>query len=188
MKCRLAIILALLVMVSCATRQVMDNYSGATEQRLVAHSVNKIMEQLPEEDFNVLSEESVFVTCLFLNESETLAYARNRMKMALVEKYGCRLVDDPEQAKFRLTVFFTALGTDFDKLGITTPEMVLPVMGGAFSIDVIALEMYHGVSELYYYIQDPAGTVIAKGDMLKQVVRNDTLVLPILTIPVSRLD
>lgn len=184
----MTIIPALLLMVSCSTRQVREDYAGATEQRLASHSINQLMEKLPEKDFSALTDASVFLECCFLKETDPLAYARKRLKMALVEKYHCRLVDDPVQAKFRLTVFFTAIGTDFDKLGITTPDMVLPLMGGAMSIDVIALEMYHGITECYYYIQDAGGNVLVKGDMLKQVVRNDTLVLPLITVPVNNLD
>ncbi|MDY6832840.1 MAG: hypothetical protein SWC96_13560 [Thermodesulfobacteriota bacterium] len=183
---RLIVTLSLmLVLVSCTTRQVREDYAGSTEQRLTSHSINQVMEKLPEADFALLSDQPVFLECLFLNEIEPLAYARRRLEMALLEKYRCRLVGDPAEAQFVLTVFFTSIGTDFDKNGISTPDLVLPGMGGPMSIDILALEMYHGITEFYYYIRDAEGRVVVRGRMLKKVVRNDTLLLPLITIPIN---
>lgn len=188
MKYGLTIVLALLLMVSCTTRQIREDYAGATEQRLTSHSINEIMDKLQNENLSILTDAPVFLECCFLKEIEPLAYARKRLTMDLVQKYHCRLVDDPAQAEFRLTVFFTAIGTDFDKLGITLPDLVVPVIGGVLSFDVIAYEMYHGVTEFYYYIQDSEDNVIAKSAMLKQAVRNDSLLLPFITIPITRMN
>jgi hypothetical protein len=38
----------LIVLLSaCSTRQISDHYTGKTEQRLCAHSINDLMEKLP---------------------------------------------------------------------------------------------------------------------------------------------
>ncbi|ABW67417.1 hypothetical protein [Desulfosudis oleivorans] len=183
---RLIVVLSLLLaLASCSTRQVREDFAGSTEQRLTSHSINQIMEKLPEEDFVFLADQPVFLECFFLKEIEPLAYARRRLEMTLLEKYRCRLMSDPAEAKFVLTVFFTSIGTDFDKTGISTPDLVLPGMGGPMSIDILALEMYHGITEFYYYIRDADNRVVVRGEMLKKVVRNDTLLLPLITIPIN---
>lgn len=182
---RLIMVLPLLILAACSSRQVMENYAGSTEQRLTAHSINLAMEKLPEKDFSMLRGETVYLECFFLKQIEPLNYARHRLELALLEKYQCRLAADPTAAKFVLTVFFTSLGTDFDKAGISTPDIVLPGMGGPMSINVLALEMYHGVTEFYYYIRDAENRVVVKGEIIKKVVRNDSLLLPVITIPIT---
>ncbi|MFZ5562778.1 MAG: hypothetical protein ACOZBW_01910 [Thermodesulfobacteriota bacterium] len=182
---RLMMALSLLLLVSCTTRQVREDFAGSTGQRLTSHSINLVMDKLPEKDFDILRGETVYLECLFLKNIEPLAYARRRLEMALLEKYQCRLAADPAQAKFRLTVFFTSIGTDFDKIGISTPDIVLPGMGGPMSIDVLALEMYHGITEFYYYILDAENRVLVRGDMLKKKARHDSLLLPLITVPIN---
>lgn len=63
--------------------------------------------------------------------------------------------------------------------------MILPGAGGLTSIDIISLEMFHGVSELYYYFIDPENHIIFKGKPVKAIVRNDTLKLPVISIPIN---
>ena len=104
-----------------------------------------------------------------------------------MDKYKCRLVDDPADAEMEAYVFFTSLGTDIDKFGLSTPELAIPGVGVS-SIDLLALEMFHGISELYYYIEDDKGQIIAKSDMIKTTVRNDSLALPLITIPLNTVD
>lgn len=53
------------------------------------------------------------------------------------------------------------------------------------SIDILALELYHGITEFYYYIRDAKGRVVVRGETLEKVIRNDTLLLPLITIPIN---
>ena len=181
-------IVLLLLLAACSTRQIREDYAGATEQRLVSHSVNDLMEILPDKDISILAGHKVFLECFFLDNTPSLDYARRRLEMQLIEKYQCELVADSGDAEFLFNVFFTAIGTDFDKFGLSTPELVLPGAGGASSIDIIALEKYHGISELYYYILDSDNRMIAKGETIKKVVRDDSLALPVITIPINTVD
>ena len=183
------LIIALIVLgllTACSARQITEHYSGATEQRLVTHSIHRLLENLPREDFAVLLNQPVFLECFFVNQTAgPLEYARQRLEMALKNQCNCRLVETPAEAAYTLTVFFTSLGTNFDKFGLTTPELILPVTGGISAIDIIALEMYHGISSCNYFITETGGQVIVAGQMKKKVVRNDSLKLPLISIPIK---
>lgn len=173
---------------SCATRGVHDQYFGATEQRLMTHSIDKLLKELPEKDFNPLKGQTIFLECYFPVDKEILAYAKKRFEMELMEKYACKLAETPEGAEKILNVFFTAIGTDQDKMGFSTPEFMVPGASGTVTIDLISLDMYHGVSELYYYIIDPKTLAAVRGDKIKAIIRTDKLALPIISIPINTLD
>lgn len=181
------LILSVMLLAACSSRQVMDQYHGSTAQRLTSHSVNDMIAGIPENDFSRLQNKPVYLACYFLNDIEPLAYAEKRLELELMDKYQCRLVKEPRDAEMRVYVFFTSLGTDTDKFGLQTPELAIPGMGLS-SIDVLSLEMFHGITELYYYIVDGKDQIVAKSDMVKTVVRNDSLALPMITIPVNTVD
>jgi hypothetical protein len=67
-----------------------------------------------------------------------------------------------------------------------TPEFVIPSVG-TITIDIIALDMYHGVSEVYYYITEQDGGKVSRGDRIRSIIRTDRLALPIVSIPISTL-
>ncbi len=174
--------------ISCSTRGVHDDYFGATEQRLLTHSIDSLISILPEKDFMPFKGQNVYVECHFLEENHPLKYAVKRIKMELIHKYSCKVVDTPGTADVIYDFFFTALGTDRDSLGFSTPEFVIPGMAGTVSIDLISLDMYHGVSELYYYITDTKTDKITKRDRIRSIIRTDKLALPIISIPINTLD
>jgi hypothetical protein len=170
---------------SCSTREIRDHYAGATEQRLTSLSINKLMTMLPEKDFSILKGKKVLLRCYFLESTEPFKYAQKRLEMELMDKYQCKMVEVSSYANFIVHVFFTSLGTDIDKFGLSTPDLVLPVVGGISSMDLIALAMFHGITELYYYILDSDHQVLVKGKRIKSVTRNDSLALPLITIPIN---
>jgi len=180
-----SILFLILFMCSCSTRQVSDHYSGACEQRLTSHSVNALMESIPKADFSRIEKKKVFIECYFLNNIEPVAYAQKRLEMELIDTYNCQIVSVISDADLKLQVFFIALGTDLDKFGLSLPELVVPGAGVLSTIDIIALEMFHGVSEMYYYFLDHNNHIIVKGKPVKAMVRNDTLKLPIISIPIN---
>lgn len=183
--CMAAILIALTS--ACTTRQVVDDFAGATAQRLTAYSVDELMRKLPEEDFSLLKGKRVFLACHFLEEIHPLEYAKQRLALELMDTYGCTVTDDPEMADMRLEFFFTAIGTNHDKAGFKTPDFAVPGMS-VMSIDLLTLDMFHGICEGYYYILNPEGQVLARGDKVKSVIRTDRIGLPIITIPVNDLD
>ncbi len=183
----LLFIIFLVLMTACSTRQVIERYHGSTAQRLTSHSVNDMIAAIPEADFSRLQNKPVYLECYFLNDIEPLAYAKKRLELELMDRYQCRLVSDPVDAEMEVYVFFTSLGTDSDKFGLSTPEIAIPGMGLS-SIDLLALEMFHGITELYYYIVDDREQIIAKSDVIQTRVRNDSLALPVITIPINTVD
>lgn len=188
MKKPVVLILFLIFLAACSSRQVVDQYQGATAQRLTSHSVNDMIANIPEKDFSCLEGKKVYLSCYFLNSIEPLAYAQKRLELELMDKYQCRMVREPSEAEIRLHVFFTSLGTDTDEVGLRTPEIVIPGLGGFSQINLISLEMFHGVTEFYYYMVDNRDRIVAKSDMMKTVVRNDSLALPVITIPITTVD
>ncbi len=172
---------------SCATRQVVDEFAGATGQRLTTHSIDDLMKKLPEVDFSLLADRNVSVICHFIEKGAMLDYARERLEMELIERFGCTIADDPSAADRTVHLFFTSMGTDADKAGFKTPELLIPGYS-AVSIDLLTLDMYHGISEGYYYILDGDRRLLAKGGMIKSVIRKDEIGLPIINIPVTDLE
>ena len=173
---------------ACSTRGIHDKYFGATEQRLMTRSIDQLIQKLPEKDFKPLYGQNVYPVCHFVEDNTALQYAQKRLELELMEKYHIHLIDSPETADAVLQVFFTAIGTDQDNFGFKTPDFIIPGSGTSVSIDLISLDMYHGVSEFYYYIIDQKSQRITRGDRLKSIIRTDKLALPIITIPINTLD
>lgn len=194
--CLLICFLALLIS-GCSTRGLNDQFASATEQRLVTQSLDKLVSSLPEKDFQDLRGQSVYLQAYFIEqpahpeiykpESTILNFAQQRIKLELLEKYSCSFVETSDEADYQLHFFFNAIGSDQDSLGLSLPPLALPGMGVS-QIDIIAVEMFHGVSEGYYFIvnNDQAKTV--RGKLLKARVRTDNLKLPIISIPLNTLD
>lgn len=185
MKIHWVVLIILCLVCSCSTREIREHYSGSTEQRLTSLSINKLMTMLPEKDFSILRGEKVLLRCYFLESTELFEYAQKRLKMELMDKYQCQMVESSDDANLILHVFFTSIGTDIDKFGISTPDILLPVVGGVSSVDLISLSMFHGITELYYYVLDSDHQVLVKGERIKSVTRNDSLLLPFITIPIN---
>lgn len=192
------LLLTLLLLNGCSTRGLDDRYASVTEQRLVTQSLDKLIRALPEQDFQQLQAQKVYLRAYFIEQpsypeahlveqSSLLAFAQQRFGLELLEKYACRLVDNPEQADYQIHFFFNAIGTDQDKLGITTPELFLPGVAGV-QIDFFAVEMFHGVSEGYYFIVDSQQAKTFRGSLQQARVRTDRLNLPFFSIPLNTLD
>ncbi len=173
---------------SCTTRQVVDDFSGSTAQRLTTYSVDAVMDKLPGDSLSMLTDKQVHLECLFLEESPAVGYARRRLEMELIQRYRCTFVETPEEADFLLRFFFNSVGTDVDYAGFRTPEFALPGMPGMAGIDLLTLDMYHGVAECYYYLLDSDQKVLAKSGRVKAVIRSDKVGLPIISFPVTHLE
>jgi hypothetical protein len=180
--------MVLFLLTACTARQPLDDFAGATQQRLVAYSIDESIGKLPQADFDKIADTPVHLECRHLGEEAVGAYACRRFALELIDDYHCEIVETPRQASFQVVVFFTGLGTERDKAGFKTPDLVLPGVGGISSIDILTVDMFHGVAELQYYILDRTGAVVAKSERIKSVVRTDALAFPIITIPLSGLE
>lgn len=186
---RLLLILFIAVSLGgCSTRQVVSELNGSTAQRLVTHSVDRLMKQIPAEDFAFCKQTPVYVKPHFIKDSPLLGYATERFKMELAHNFDCNIVQVQTAADYKVDLFFTSLGTEFDIFGLSIPFLVIPGVSAASDINILAVEMFHGISEMYYYVSTADGRVMLRRDKTKASVRTDTFALPFITIPFNTMD
>jgi len=172
----------------CSTRQVIPELDGSTAQRLVTHSIDRLMQQIPEGDFANYSQQKIYVEPHFIKYSPLYVYATERFKMELAHRFKCYPVNTRTEAKYVIDIFFTSLGTEHDIFGFSIPFLVIPGYSGASDINLLAIEMFHGISEMYYYLSDREGNVLLRREKTKATVRTDKLALPIITLPINTMD
>lgn len=178
--------LALVLTTACTTRQVQDDLSGATAQQLVTHSVDELVQRLPEADFRPHAGQTIHIDSHFVAHSEIQGYADQRLALELARRFDLEVVEDARFAELRMRVFYTALGTDFSRRGFYLP--IGAAAGGEASTEVnlITLEQFHGVAEMYYFV-GPEGSE-HRSDVIQARTQTDALGLPIVTIPISTID
>ena len=169
----------------CASRQVQDSLAGSTAQRLVTYSIDDLMDGLPADDFQPLAGKRVWLESHFVEQSALKNYADQRLRMALAERFGIEIATTPLSSDVTLQVFYTSLGTDQELAGFYLPLGAVPGVDNDTRVNLITLEKFHGISELYYFVIDKEG--ITRGPTLISRTRTDALGLPIITIPISRL-
>jgi hypothetical protein len=154
----------------------------------MTYSINDLMTQLPDEDFQGLGSAPVYVRSHFVMQSDTLNYAVSRLRMELTSRFHLNLVASPEQADYELDFFFTSLGTDSDTLGITIPIFWVSTDGQLETLDILAVRMYHGVSEMYYFSKNRATGEISSHRSLLARARADRFSTPFFSFPIDSLD
>ncbi|MCP5205846.1 MAG: hypothetical protein H7A01_01455 [Hahellaceae bacterium] len=186
---RLSFLILLTCLLSaCSTRGKVDIYDGSTAQRLVTYSINNLMTQLQEEDLSPFAAKPVYLRSHFINPSPVVDYANARLKLELESRFAMKLVDNIDDAGYILDFFFTSLGTDKDTFGLTVPIFWVSTDGQQQNLDILAVNMYHGVSELYYYSKDmESGKIIQHSRVLNRA-RADVFSTPIISFPVDDLE
>ncbi len=175
------------LLAGCSARQVQDNLAGATAQRLVTYAIDDLVSQIPEQDFAVFRGKTLVLESHFITGDDIRSYADQRLARELNQRFGIQIILGPQlMAPHRLSVFYTALGTDQGLLGFYLPLGVVPGVEESTRINLITLEQFHGVAEMYYYIESEGQT--SRGPRLLGRTRTDALGLPIITIPISSLD
>ncbi|MBY6204527.1 hypothetical protein [Halomonas denitrificans] len=187
-----AAFLALLILAGCSSRQVQDSLTGSTAQRLVSYAVDELAQALPERDFEPLRGDRIVIDSSFVGDPRLRDYADRRLATELRSRFDIEVVSaDPESANSSsaepaaghvLQIFYTSLGTDRDERGFYVPLGFVPGVDQTTQIDLLTLEQFHGVAELYYYLDDER-----IDDPLRARIRTDALGLPIITIPLSTL-
>lgn len=184
----MAILLAAgLIASGCATRQVSDNLSGSTGQRLVSYSIEKWIAELPSEPFETLRGQPVHIKTRFIEESPALSYATDLLTMKLQERFNVMPAVTADDASYEVVFFFNSLGTDADYVGLSLPFIDTSGGGNSSRIDLLALDMYHGVSEGHFVVRNVESGEITHFDKRLARIRTDSLSTPILKIPVSNL-
>ena len=184
----LSILLVCSFLSACSTRDTSDQFRGSTSQRLLTYSINNLMSQLPETDFQIFGTQPVYVRSHFVEQSQTLNYASQRLYMELTSRFNLNLVDSPEKANYELDFFFTSLGTDSDTFGLTVPVFWVSTDGDLPTMDILAVRMFHGVSEMYYYSKDRATGLVSHHSSILSRARTDRFSTPFFSFPVDDLD
>src|SRR6056297_669609 len=179
------LIAALLLGAGCASRQVQDSLTGSTAQRLVTHSIDELMTALPSGDFEPWRDQRLWLESSFIEEGPIKRYADRRLQLALNHRFGIQPAQTRDESDARLTVFYTSIATDQELAGFYLPLGGIPGFDEQTQINLITLEKFHGVAELFYFIE--ADGQIDRGPTLLARTRTAALGLPIITIPLSRL-
>ena len=189
----LTTLLCLLVS-ACSTRQAGERYSGSTEQRLVTYSIQDMAEQIKSEPLDELANQKVTVESYFLLKNHVTEYAEAKIATALTEEFGAEFVSTDKidssvnPAKYKLKLFFTSLGTDRDSAGLSIPLVDYSDPERSTSINILAVDMYHGISECEYYLMEIASGKIVQEGRLKARVRTDNFTTPFFSFPISDID
>ncbi len=177
---------ALLLGSGCGSRQVQDSLAGSTAQRLVTHSIDELVTQLPDSDFQSLAGKRIYLRSHFIERSEFRDYADQRLALELDNRFDIEMAPNAQVADQVLNVFYTSLGTDQAHLGFFLPLGFVPGVAEGTRINLITLEQFHGISEMYYFLGETGSE--NRGPLLQARIRTDALGLPIITIPISTLD
>lgn len=182
-----ALVLVLILVSGCAARQVQDSLAGSTAQKLVSYSIDDLAGALPEQHFEEWADKRMYVSSSFLANDDAHAglsrYADRRLALELARRFGIEVVAEAGSADAVLNVFYTSLGTDRDTKGFFLPLGFVPGMDADTRINLLTLEQFQGVAEMYYFVGE-TGTE-TRGRVIQARTRSDALGLPIITIPIN---
>jgi len=170
----------------CAARQVQDSLVGSTAQKLVTYSVDDLAAALPEQHFDRWSGKRMRLDSNFLSHPEVQTYADRRIAVELARRFDIEVVDDAVFADATLNIFYTSLGTNRDTKGFFLPLGFIPGMAADMRINILTLEQFQGIAELYYFVGE-TGTE-TRGRVIQARTRSDAVGLPIVTIPINNID
>lgn len=122
----------------------------------------------------------------FVADDALQFYADRRLEIALSRRFDIDVVPPGDEADSILNVFYTSLGTNRDTKGFYLPLGYVPGLDEGAQIDLITLEQFHGVAELYYFV-GPTGTE-RRGAVIQARTRTDAIGLPIITIPLNDIE
>ncbi len=122
----------------------------------------------------------------FLSHPEVQTYADRRIAVELARRFDIEVVDDAVFADATLNIFYTSLGTNRDTKGFFLPLGFIPGMAADMRINILTLEQFQGIAELYYFVGE-TGTE-TRGRVIQARTRSDAVGLPIVTIPINNID
>ena len=181
------IFLSALVLAGCSTRQVVTQLEGSTAQRLVTFSIDKFIKDLADlPEITALKGKTVHLGVHFLKDHQLLDYTTRLLNAELQIIHEIKIADAGEPAEYDVDVFFNSIGTDNDDFGLSIPTLgfVATVDG---TIDILTLDMFHGITEGYAIVQDDAGSIV-KTDRVLARIRRDNVSTPIINFPINQID
>jgi hypothetical protein len=180
------ILLTTSIISACSTRDVQNELNGSTSQRLISHSIDDLVSKLDDPYLEELKGKKVFLNSYFIDNNQFKDYADHRLSLELTSRFGASIVNTQAESDQVMTVFYTSLATDFDNFGISIPFGYIPGVDESTRLNILTLEKFHGVSEMYYYV-GPTGTE-NRSKVIQAKVKTDALGLPFITIPLSSVD
>lgn len=180
------ILLATSMTIACSTRDVQNEFNGSTSQRLISHSIDDLISKLDDPNLDNLKDKKVYLNSYFIDNNQFKDYADHRLSLELRSRFGASIVASQAESDQVMTVFYTSLATDFDNFGISIPFGYVPGVDDSARLNILTLEKFHGVSEMYYYL-GPTGTE-NRSKVIQAKVKTDALGLPFITIPLSNID
>lgn len=180
-------LLSSIVISGCSTRQIVDPLAGSTAQRLVTYSLNQFIEELmTQPEIAEMRGESVGLGIHFLSEHPLLEYATRLITAQMQLTHDIKVAAPDESPTISLDVFFNSIGTDSDTFGLSIPT--LGVGGLADSIDILALDMYHGITEGYAIVTSADSGSIQKTDRVLARIRQDKVSTPVIDFSLNQLE
>ena len=182
----LLIVIGVYLTTACSTRDVQSELNGSTAQRLISHSIDDLISKISDENLVNLKGQKLFINSYFMDSNQFKDYADHRLALELNSRFGAIIVDSQSESEQVMTVFYTSLATDFDSFGISIPFGYIPGVDESTKLNILTLEKFHGISEMYYYV-GPTGTE-NRSKVIHAKVKTDALGSPFITIPLSNID
>lgn len=175
------------VLAGCSTRQVSTVLEGSTAQRLVTYSLDQFIEELTDQpEVSALEGKSVHLGVHFLADHPLMDYATRLITAQLYLAHGIKAAPPAEATEYELDVFFNSMGTDSDDFGLSIPSLGL--VASADSINILALDMYHGVTEGYAIVKSTADGSMQKTERMLARIRKDNVSTPVIDFPLDQLE
>lgn len=182
-----AVVLCVTLLAGCTTRQVTTALEGSTAQRLATLSLDRFIASLATQpEISALKGKSVHLGVHFLKDHQLIDYAKRLVDAQLQISHAINVAEPEETAEFEIDVFFTSIGTDSDDFGLTIPTLGIATTSDG-TIDILALDMFHGITEGYAIVKSDNGS-IQKTDRLLSRVRRDNISTPIISFPLNQVD
>ncbi|MFK7893678.1 MAG: hypothetical protein AB8B63_22870 [Granulosicoccus sp.] len=179
--------LSVVLLAGCSTRQVSDTLSGATAQRLVTLSLNNFIEDLAEQpEVAALAGRSIHLGVHFLKDHQLLDYATHLISAQLQIIHEMEITDPDMPADFDVDIFFNSMGTDSDDFGLSIPTLGVATTPDG-TINILALDMYHGITEGYAIVKADDGK-IEKTERILARIRRDNVSTPVFNFPLNQVD
>lgn len=174
-------------LVGCTTRQVSDTLEGSTAQRLVTLSLDKFIKELIQQpEIKALSDTPIQLRVHFLKDHQLINYATQLIALELQLTHNVSIASTDDTVDVEVDVFFNSIGTDSDDFGLTIPTLGV-VTSGDGTIDILALDMFHGITEGYAVVQGNDGSIQKTNRVLARI-RRDQVSTPIINFPLNQVD
>ena len=180
-------LLSTCVLAGCSTREVVDPLAGSTAQRLVTYSLDQFIDELmAQPEIAEMQGESVALGVYFLSEHPLMEYATRLITAQMQLTHDIKVAAPDESPALGLDVFFNSIGTDNDDFGLSVPT--LGFGGSADSVNILALDMYHGITEGYAIVTSADSGGIEKTERVLARIRRDNVSTPVIDFPVNQLE